>query len=190
MRQNRAISRNRRSRRGISLIEFMVVVTAVATMLGLCAVTIQALLRVNADAQARVTAALALERLARQFRSDVHATFGAELASDPKTPSNPAKLLLKNDSPRVVAYSADPASGTVARDEVQAGKITRHESYALGRSHQARFELFNDALRQWARLVVTQNSASTPDPPRPIEVLALRGKDRLAHALAKEGGKP
>ncbi len=46
-----AIGRKTGARRGISLLETLVVVTAVAAMLGLCAVTIQLLLRVSGDGQ-------------------------------------------------------------------------------------------------------------------------------------------
>ena len=49
-----------RARRGVTLIEMMVVIGAVAMLLGLCAVTIQLLLRVSSDAQARRGAAMAL----------------------------------------------------------------------------------------------------------------------------------
>ena len=73
------IVRNREARRGISLIELLVIMTGVAVILGLCAVTIQVLFRVSSDTQARRSASAALGRLAEQFREDVHACDGAEL---------------------------------------------------------------------------------------------------------------
>jgi hypothetical protein len=182
--------KTRCSRRGISLTECLVVVTAVAAMLGLCAVTIQLLLRVNGDGQARVTSALAFERLARQFRTDVHTCADAELAAVPRSQANPANLVLKYERARIVTYGTDLLTGTVSRNETQSGKMTSHEAYALGRSHQARFELFDESPRRWAKVVVTRNSSNKPDPARPIEVLALRGKSRLAGAVANEGRRP
>ncbi len=175
-------------RRGITLIEFLVVVTAVASMLGLSAVTIQVLLRLNVDGQSRVTSSLAVERLARQFRTDVHGSDRAELASDPQARSTPANLRLTYDPDRVIAYSADDHTGTVVRTESRAGKRTTHESYALGHSHAARFELRAEPRRPWAVLVMTQVGISKAEPPRPLEVIALQGKDR-AHQIRQAGGR-
>ncbi len=56
-------TRRRSSRRGITILEIMVVMTGVAAMLALCALTIQLLMRLNADGHARLSAAVSLERL-------------------------------------------------------------------------------------------------------------------------------
>ena len=78
--QTEASSTRRRSlRRGITILEIMVVMTGVAAMLALCALTIQLLMRLNDDGHARLTAAVSLERLARQIRQDAHASDTAQL---------------------------------------------------------------------------------------------------------------
>ena len=73
------VRRPRRPAAAFTLIEMMVVMTGLAVLLGLCAVTIQLLLRVGSDAQARRSAAAALGRLAEQFREDVHACDDVQL---------------------------------------------------------------------------------------------------------------
>ena len=51
------------------MIEVLILVTCVAIMLGLVAVTIQLMLRLVADSQARLSSSLMIERLARQLRA-------------------------------------------------------------------------------------------------------------------------
>src|SRR4051794_39123007 len=61
-----------RRRRGITIIETIVLMTAVAAMLGLCVLMLQLLMRLSTDSRARLDGATSLDRLARQFRRDVH----------------------------------------------------------------------------------------------------------------------
>src|SRR3954447_8379490 len=58
--------------RGITIIETIVLMTAVAAMLGLCVLMLQLLMRLSVDSRARLDGATSLDRLARQFRRDVH----------------------------------------------------------------------------------------------------------------------
>jgi hypothetical protein len=170
---------HRPTRRGITLLETMVVMTGLAVLLGLCALNIQLLLRVSSDAQARRSTTSALGRLASQYREDVHA------CDDARLPSPTSLRLIR--SPRVViAY--DAREGRVDRVESVNGQATRHESYELGRHAAAAFERRGEGPRQFLALVVRRTPrAGRPDPPRPMEILALTGKDRLGPPRT-EGG--
>jgi len=175
-----------RSRRGITILEVLIVVTGVALMLGLCAISLQILMQLNADGQARLRAAVALERLSRQLRDDVHTCELAQLAADLKAPVKPAGLRLTMEPDHTVTYEV--RDGSVVRDEARAGKTVRHESYSLPRGQVARFEQRNEAAHKLVALVVTQVAGkSGTDPPAPLEVVALPGKDRLDR-LEKRGG--
>jgi hypothetical protein len=184
-----------RSRRGITIIEVIVVMTGVATLLGLCAVTLQLLLRLSADGQSRLAAAAVLERLASQFRADVHAADKVEVvekaggppakANEPSAPA--ASLRLATGSRLLVTYEA--RSGRVDRIETGTGRPTRHESYALDRGAVVRFEHRDDGPLRFLAMVVTARSGKPPvDPPRPLELLAMPGKDRRVLSRA-EGGQ-
>ena len=59
-------------RRGFSMIEILVLVTCVSIVLALAATTIQLMLRLYSDGQARLSSALVLDRLGRQLRADAH----------------------------------------------------------------------------------------------------------------------
>jgi prepilin-type N-terminal cleavage/methylation domain-containing protein len=171
---------NRPNRRGVTLIEMLVVMTVLAVLLGLCALTIQLLLRVGSDAQSRRSAASALGRLSAQFREDVHACDGAEVR-------HTAGLRLSRDRGVVITYEA--RDGRVDRVEAIAGQARRHESYDLGRGAAAAFERRDDdGPGRFLALVVSRTTqAGRPDPPRPVEILALAGKDRPESARAKGG---
>jgi hypothetical protein len=186
----------RRARRGITIIEVMVVMAGVATMLGLCAVTIQLLFRLYGDAQARLAASVAMERLASQFREDVHACddarFGEKAAGGPATgtATATASLRLSLGPQRVVTYEA--RDGRVARVESGSATTNRHESYLLDGRSAVRFEVRDDGPRRFMAMVVDRHGGvgKRPlDPPRPLEVLALRGKHRIGPSRP-EGGQP
>ena len=104
-------------------------VTGVAMLLGLCAVSIQLLMRLNADVQGRYGAAVALERLARQLRDDAHASETAQIAADQKT-AGKAGACAWCSSP-IMSSSTSSGDGGVVRTESRAGKVVRHETYAL-----------------------------------------------------------
>jgi type II secretory pathway component PulJ len=179
-----------RARRGITIIEVIVVMTGVATLLGLCAVTLQLLLRLNADSQSRLAAATVLERLASQFRADVHAADNVQLVEKAGGPPAPAaSLRLATGSRLLVTYEA--RAGRVDRVESGTGRPTRHESYALDRGALVRFEHRDDGPRRLLAMVVTTRAGKeSVDPPHPVEVLAMPGKDRRMLAGTEGGESP
>jgi hypothetical protein len=169
-----------RACRGIALIEAVVLMTGVATMLGLCAISIQLLIRLNSDGQARLNTSVALERLASEFRSDVHscetARIGGSDGASPGPASSPSLQITLRPG-HVVSYEARPTG--VVRLETDAGK-SRRESYILARKSVVSFERRDIGPRHFVAMVVRPAAGTDAlAPPRPIEVLACEGKDRF-----------
>ena len=103
-------------RRGISLLETLILVTCVAIVLGLAAVTIQLMLRLVADSQARLSSSIMFERLARQLRADVHSSETAVLGgAGEKAAAGRTTLKLSPEPGRLVSYKMLEKS--VDRDE-------------------------------------------------------------------------
>lgn len=176
-------------RRGFTLLEVLIVVTSVAALLGVCAVTIQLLFRLSADSQSRLTAAIAIDRLARQLRGDVHGAQAAQLAADPKAPSQPAAVRLSFDAGHEITYS--PRAHSVVRSETLGGKPVRREEFMLGSSRDARFAVRDEASHRWVVLILSHSpERNRTDPPRPVEVIALAGKDRSLRTGPKGAVKP
>jgi hypothetical protein len=175
------IARNRATRYGVSLIEMLVVMSGLSVVLGLCALTIQLLMRVSADAQGRRSTSAALGRLAEQFREDVHGCDDVQI--------RPSAELRLSRGPRVaITYTA--RDGSLKRVESTAGQTSRHETYALERGSSLVFQRRDDGPRRFLVLVVSHGPRpGRPDPPHPVEILALVGKDRTEPPRSK-GGPP
>jgi hypothetical protein len=179
----------RRIRRGITLIEIIVVITGVATVLGMCAVTIQLLLRLNTDGQARLGASEAFDRLASQFRQDVHACNEVEIGRP--VSGQPAvvaaeRLRMTLGSQRVVTY--EMSKSTVIRVQSGPAKPLGHESYRLGRDPVVQFESRTEGPHSFIAMIVARRGDQEPlGLSQPIEVLALRGKDRAGSSQPEEG---
>jgi hypothetical protein len=90
---------------------------------------------------------------------------------------------------RAVSYEA--RDGRVARVDTDSGKAARHESYSLSRGSRVQFDLRDEAAHRFVAMVVTRSTGKDQvDPPRPLEVLALQGKDRHGASRTNQGGRP
>jgi prepilin-type N-terminal cleavage/methylation domain-containing protein len=156
----------RRGRRGMTLIEMLVVVTGAAVMLGLCVVTLQLLLRLETDARAKLTATSAIDRLAGEFRADVHAA----------TEAKPG-LLLTIAPTRLVSYK--PTMAGLIRTETEAGKTVRRDEFSLGSGLAARFEVRDGSTGTFVALMLERGGSDERKWTSPgFELLALLGKDQ------------
>ncbi len=180
--------------RGVTLIELLVVMSGVAIVLGLCAVTIQLLFRLNADGHARLSASTSFARLASQFREDIHACDDVVLLPAAKGGAKPeeskasASLRLTRGSQMVITYEA--REGRVARVETASGTMKGHESYVVGKGNVVAFEHRDEGALRFVVMVMSRKGGKEPlEPPRPLEVLALQGKDRPATSRSK-GARP
>jgi len=182
----RGKTREKPARRGITIIEVLIVVGCVTIALGLCAVTIQLLLRLAADGQARYRSQTSLERLTRQLRGDTHAAAGAQVdaAGDGKA----ASLRLSLGPKHGVTY--EPRKSAVMRVESQAGSVVRRELYPLAAVGAVQFEMRAEAGRQLVALVVTGLSKSNgTGSNRTLQAVAFVGKDHVG-VSATRGGPP
>jgi len=176
-------------RRGITLIEIIVLMTGVAAMLGLTVLMLQLLLKLDGDSRARLGAAGMLARLAEQFRRDVHGASAARLVEQP---SRPAGLRIEPGPDRTIEYQVK-GQNKVIRVESIKGKLVRSESYEIARGGPIELALEQEGGRRFATLTVDrQASKNRTDPPRLFEILAQvgRNRDRLAAAAPAAGGTP
>jgi heme/copper-type cytochrome/quinol oxidase subunit 2 len=178
------------SRRGITMIEALVLVTCAAIVLGLAALTIQVMLRLVADSQSRLSSSIMIERLARQFRADVHSSETAlEGSMGGKAPAPRKTLDLELQAGHAVTYKMLETS--IDRDETVAGKRLRHESFVLPRGREARFELGAEAGRATVSLLIEPGAdRSSGGPERALAVLAVVGKHRAGAIQKTKGAKP
>ena len=177
-------------RRGVTILETIVLMTAVAAMLGLCVLILQLLLKLDAQSRARLDGAGALGRLARQFRQDVHAARRASLVDRPAPLA--ASLRIEPGTDAAIGYEIQ-GDGTVLRTETRKGAQVRHESYQIPHSGAIQLAVKHLGDRSFASLTVNRLiSKNRTDPPRIYEVLALVGKnrDRVGGASRAAGATP
>jgi type II secretory pathway component PulJ len=183
--------RTRRTR-GITIIETIVLMTAVAAMLGLCVLMLQLLMRLSADSRARLDGATSLDRLARQFRRDVHEASAARPLERPA--AKLAGLRLEPGPRHAVEYQL-MENGKIARVETRGDNLVRREFYDIPHSGSGRAGLAlteHDGKRFAELWVDRQASRKGSDPERPYEILALVGKNAnlLSSPVQPKGAKP
>ena len=125
----------------------------------------------------RLSSSLVLERLARQLRDDAHASETARLEGAGREGTGAANQPQAQSCEPGHAITYKVLEKSVDRDETLAGKRVRHESYALPRGRQARFELGAEAGRAMVSLLVEPGPGIKPRrPPMPLEVRGRGGQ--------------
>jgi hypothetical protein len=179
-----------RARRGVTILETIVLMTGVAAMLGLAVILLQLLMKLDGDSRARFDAAASLARLARQFRQDIHATGSVRLI-EPQAAKRPV-LRIEPAPDRAIEYQVR-GDDKVLRVEKNKGADVRRESFLVPRSGSIRLSIDDRDGRRFAALTVDRIAArNRTDPPRQYKILALVGKngDRTTGAARPAGGNP
>ncbi|OJW19192.1 MAG: hypothetical protein BGO49_11885 [Planctomycetales bacterium 71-10] len=173
--------RNPRSRRGVTLVEAMVMMTAVAAMLGTVALMLGLTMRLQDESLAAFGRSEALDRLAVRFRQDVHAARSA--AIDGRT------LRLGPEAGRSVEYRVSEA-GDLSRVVVAGGKDAAREPFRIPQSVGAKLDIRDVEGRRFAFVAVElQAHAGRIDPARTVEVAAMVGRG-VPPTPKSEGGRP
>lgn len=160
-------------RRGASLIELMVIMSSLSVVLGLCAVLLHGLLKLDRSGRAAVDDTTTLARLARRFRQDVR-------AAEKARPETPTKLVLTGDDGGSVTYHL--VGARLLREDRRGETLRAREGYNLGRLGPLSF----DAADGLVRLRLARSGGTGLARP-PVGVDAVLGKDRL---IANIPGRP
>jgi type II secretory pathway pseudopilin PulG len=171
-----------RRRPGWSLLELLVVITAVSAMLTLAAMLIFQTLKVGQDERSSTVAAAALERLGGDLRADARAASGPLVLA-------PTRLVLPAPEGRSIEYTLDRrvALRTVRKGE----KVERREQYRWPRGTAGRFEPMRDGPAEGVALALVPDEAASPTrspdaPYRGFRIEALAGRDtRLGEGGAR-----
>lgn len=139
-------------RRGYSLIECIVLISVLSALIGLSAGTIQLLLKLDRAGRAASEEAVALARLARDFRDDAHEAPPV----DPPGRSTDRVVLTLSES-KTVEYTIRP--GDVLRTVRQGEKVLRHETYRRPARASARIDVAIDGPRPIASMVFDRPSS-------------------------------
>lgn len=109
------------TRRAFTIIELMLVITLASMVLGSVAVLMQGVWRANRGMGQHSDVVRSIQRLATQFRSDIHSASNVESAANQLTISLP--------SGEVATYRLE--NGAIERKVDSAGKIPRRDAFPL-----------------------------------------------------------
>ena len=168
-------------RRGVSLIEMLVVIAVSTVLLGVAVSVLNLLMRAERSGREHVNRTATVARLADQFRSDVRAAL-RPIAAD-GTAKNQWQFVLTTD--RAVTYRALPKE--IERREQIGGKLVRQESYVLPADCSAEIIVHTDSAPATASLVIAPSGLAS-SARREIRMDATLGAD---HRFAKSpNGSP
>lgn len=168
------------NRRGVSLVELLIVISVASVIVGLCAKTIHVLLRTERDQARALRTTVTVSRLAEVFRDDVHESLDAEIVA---AENQPLRLMLNDRSGGEVTYTFD--AHQLHRQETAANRGAHRDTFYLPPGSTARVDKPDSAPR--VRITLDLPSARPDDmpaprrptsPPRVLSIEATLGFDR------------
>jgi hypothetical protein len=136
----------RRSRRAVSLVELLAVMSVVTTVFVLLSMWLVMLVRGSDAGQKHLQWVIIQDRLASQFRRDVHEAVAIAEGNSPKL------LRLQCENDRCIIYRMEERQ--VLREELTAGEATRQEIYRLSQPVAVTIETEQTEQATWLRMAV------------------------------------
>ncbi len=166
-------------RRGMSLIELILIMTALTMVLGLCTGLIHAVLRLDRTGRSYVVEATTIGRLSRQFRGDVHAARRARPVGGEGKGALAPGLELALPGERTIRYQARDRS--LVRTQQHGDALERRETYTLPFCPAPRFAVETAEGQSWASLRLPRSTQPDPGPKslyHELVIDALVGRDQ------------
>ena len=173
-----------KSRRGFTLVELLIVLSAATALLMVATSVLYLLKEADVSTRQRLAFQRSVTRLARQFREDVHRAGAIERL--PKQPN----------SPNIATWRLAMEGGAAVNYELGAGSLRRvliadatntHEDFRLPPGTKASIE-GPAAETPWATFRIDVTNPATAKM-RPVRVEAVLGLARPHTALGEEAGK-
>jgi prepilin-type N-terminal cleavage/methylation domain-containing protein len=165
--------------RGFSLVEMVVVASAVSIVMGLCGLTLHAMFRLDRAGRAEIQDGSTVARLATAFRADVRSATSARIVQN-----QDGTTTLELDRPDMPALRYAIEGRGLVRTERSGKETRRRESFAVERLDPVRFERDGPILRL---ALVRGNDDLTRPRMRAIRIEAVLDKDRGSEHNAEAG---
>jgi type II secretory pathway component PulJ len=168
------------SRRGVSLIEVLVVITTGTIIVGLVVGMLRSLVVAYRASEGHLVRSEAVGRLSESFRTDVRSAATVEFVEE----DGATRLALTGDDGRRIEFRA--AGQAVIRIEHAQGAASRREKFAMPTDSAIRFEIQPDDETTTVILVITRTQArSHGGPSHEFHAVATLGRDRRFVAKGK-----
>ena len=185
MARRRSIATN--TRRGMTIIELLMLMSILAFVLGASIVQLQLLMKLGSDGRARAEGAASWDRLGAQFRLDLHDAASASPFAEKEETG--LRITMDESADRRIEYRT--GRDRIVRTETSNGKVTARESYAIPRLQKASFEDRAEGRGHLVALVVTRSTVKVNDAPARVEeILAAVNPTRSSKPGPAGEGKP
>ena len=161
---------NMRSRRAISLIELLAVLSGCSVILGLTASLLHQTMRAQSHTRDFFDVERNAQRLARQFRSDVHAAAADSIEADLADAGDGVLLQIELPDGRSIAYQH--TAEKIIRIASQADGPTAREEYALSESMEIVVRELDAPQRFELSITSSPPQPSKDAPPSPASIRA------------------
>jgi type II secretory pathway component PulJ len=169
-------------RRGYAIIEMLLVMSAMAILLGLCVGLIHGLLRLDRISRGHLAEATTRDRLARQLRQDVRGAASSKPAGKTNDPSD--RLELSRSDGRIVLYQM--REGHLERTERDGDRVVRGERFSLPSRAAPQFRVREQGGSVFIVATFPRKSIAKPgETAREFQVEARLGKDRRFAGLGE-----
>lgn len=190
-RSNRPSDRkpNFHNRRGVSLVEMMVVIAVTTVITTLGATLIATLMRSEGDGARSLARSTNLARLARDFRRDVRASSDAQFVS--AEPEQPPEMVLQLAADATVVYRLQ--DDAVVRLERRDGENVALETYPLPEGERRFDQADDDRLLAlvYRRPAAIRSAGGSRIPHHDFHIEAALGRDlRFAPPDRRQRGQP
>jgi prepilin-type N-terminal cleavage/methylation domain-containing protein len=167
-------------RRAFTLIEMIVAISVAATLTGIAISLLLLMFRTAESGRTQLAQAQSLERLADQFRQDVHSAVGETVANGKNLHDWQFDLAAN----RVVQYTV--ADGVVSREQRSSAKDVQRESFRLPKDSTVAIIVDRTTRPPIVSLTIERNEPSLR-PAHPFRVDAALGRDLRFTQRRKEG---
>ena len=161
---------NMSRRRGISLIELLAVLSGCSIVLGLTASLLHQTMRAQSHTRDFFDVERNAQRLARQFRSDVHAAAADSIDIDLADAGDGVLVQMELSDGRSIAYQR--AAEKIIRIASQADGPTAREEYALSESMEIDVRELDAPQRFVVSITTAPPQPSQEAPPSPASIRA------------------
>ena len=167
-------------RRAFTLIEMLVAISVGSVLMGIAVSLLLVLLGAEQSGRTHAERSESLQRLADQFRRDVHAAVG-EVAAGGEDQHGCRLRLAGGES---VRYAI--GGGGLSREERKGSEVVRGESYALPKDSTTAIAIDRTTSPWTLSLTIVPNDASL-GPGHEIRIDAVLGRDHRFAEQRKEG---
>lgn len=149
-------SRNRRHRRGMTLVELAVVIAAASIIMSTVAVSLHRMYRADRSVRDELAESASLMRLSSMFRADAHLAIDAAKSDAAEDGPEVEGLLMRLSGNETIAYTFTNSS--IRRTKRRGEEVIHRDAFRLASDVDVELVFRDEQAAQMASIIVTRRS--------------------------------